>query len=240
MKIALCLHGLFNSSRDATSNGRDGFTHIKKHILDGRDVDVFVHTWDDPIVIEALYGENIKAMTSQVQKDFTWLCESNGLPLVSNSEYRPASTIFSHFYSVQKSFELMLESEIEYDIVIKSRFDLGRINRLTSGPGRGNPYPVQCINFDPCLDMTRLHTAKWQYDESEGPADMWFYSNLPNMRHFATCYDLISEDMCVGSEYEKWAGPANNGMINPIKAWKWFLIQSDLWDNRKRLDTEWE
>ena len=44
MKIALCLHGMFDSSMDTTSNGLDGFAHIKKHILDKGDVDVFIHS----------------------------------------------------------------------------------------------------------------------------------------------------------------------------------------------------
>ena len=50
----------------------------------------------------------------------------------------------------------MIKSEVNYDCVIKSRFDLGRINRDTSGKGGVNPYPVQCINFNPNLDMNNI------------------------------------------------------------------------------------
>ena len=46
MKIALCLSGYFNSSRDKNSLGIDGYEHIKKHILDGNDVDIYIHSWD--------------------------------------------------------------------------------------------------------------------------------------------------------------------------------------------------
>ena len=40
------LHGLFDSNYDSTSNGFDGHEHIKKHILEKGDVDVFIHSWE--------------------------------------------------------------------------------------------------------------------------------------------------------------------------------------------------
>ena len=46
MKIALCLHGLFDSTTDSSSNGYDGYAHIKKHVLDVVDTDVFIHSWE--------------------------------------------------------------------------------------------------------------------------------------------------------------------------------------------------
>lgn len=33
MKIALCLHGLFDSLTDSSSKGSDGYQHIKKNVL---------------------------------------------------------------------------------------------------------------------------------------------------------------------------------------------------------------
>ena len=50
MRIALCLSGYFNSIKDSTSFGDDGYLYIKKHILDevnnGHQVDVFFHNWE--------------------------------------------------------------------------------------------------------------------------------------------------------------------------------------------------
>ena len=79
----------------------------------------------------------------------------------------------------------MIKSEIKYDCVIKSRFDLGRINRNSSGPGLGNPFAVQCINFNPEYNMKVLYMANWQYLDTEGPADMWFYGNAEVMNNFS-------------------------------------------------------
>ena len=47
MKIALCLHGYYNSSGGPES-GDFGFDYITKNIILGNDVDVFVHSWDLP------------------------------------------------------------------------------------------------------------------------------------------------------------------------------------------------
>ena len=32
-KVALCLHGYFNSKTDGNSLGEDGFEHLKKNVL---------------------------------------------------------------------------------------------------------------------------------------------------------------------------------------------------------------
>ena len=185
MKIALCLHGYFNSSRDNASLGIDGYNHIKKNILDGNDVDVYIHSWDIANIdkIKELYGDITKDSLIESQIDFKPLFIENGLDTVPvHNEATPFWNVFSQFYSVQKSFELMLKSNIEYDCVIKARFDLGRINRETSGPGRGNPFAVQCITFRPHYDMDNFYIANWQYLDTEGPADMWFYSNKENKK----------------------------------------------------------
>ena len=241
MKIALCLSGYFNSPKSPNSFGQDGFEYIKKHILNGNKVDVFIHSWDisNKDIIERLYGNIIKDSIFETQIDFKPIFNQNGLDKFP-SHGTPFWNIFSQYYSVQKSFELMINSEVNYDCVIKSRFDLGRINRETSGPGRANPHPVQCIDFNPNLDMTNFYIANWQYLETEGPADMWFYSNYENMIKFSDVFNILSKDIKVGSPYENWAGSNDGGMVNAIKGWKWFLTKTKLWEKKQPLHTVWE
>lgn len=243
MKIALCLHGYFNSSRDNASLGIDGYNHIKKNILDGNDVDVYIHSWDIANIdkIKELYGDITKDSLIESQIDFKPLFIENGLDMVPvHNDATPFWNVFSQFYSVQKSFELMLKSNIEYDCVVKARFDLGRINRATSGPGLGNPFAVQCINFKPQYDMDNLYIANWQYLDTEGPADMWFYGNKKIMSNFAKIFDILSNDVKINSEYQTWAGESDGGLVNTIKAWKWFMIKTGIWDKKAPLDTIWE
>ena len=46
MKIALCISGYFNSLTDSSSKGIDGFDHLKRHVFNKGDIDVYIHSWD--------------------------------------------------------------------------------------------------------------------------------------------------------------------------------------------------
>lgn len=227
MKVALCLHGYFDSKMDVTSKGSDGYNHIKKNILDKADVDVIMHSWDIDICgdLQQLYAPYTCMFQDQI--DFSDTVRELGLshmPPDSPAGRSPA-TILSHFYSISRCFSMVDYSK--YDCVIKARFDLGRINRNTSGPGRHNPYPVQCINFDPSLPMDNLYMADWQYLDSDGPADMWFYGSPDIMQNFTTLYDYTKNNM-------------NETNVNAIHLLKQFMQDKNMWNKKAPLQTEWE
>ena len=62
MKTALFLHGYFDSCRDSTSKGSDGFSHVYNRILKDNDVDIYIHSWDleNQSEIEDIYSPWIK------------------------------------------------------------------------------------------------------------------------------------------------------------------------------------
>lgn len=227
MKVALCLHGYFDSRMDHTSKGSDGHNHIKKNILDVVDVDVYIHNWQPELEqsIRDLYNP-VKA-TFEKQIDFSETVNDLGLADMPGDSPlgRSPATILSHFYSIQKCFEQV--DFDKYDCVIKARFDLGRINRNSSGPGKQNPYPVQCINFTPSLTMDNLYIADWQYMNSDGPPDMWFYGPPEIMKHFSTLYDYLVKNM-------------NATNVNAIHQLKGFMEDTGIWQKRIPLPTVWE
>jgi hypothetical protein len=225
-KVALCLHGYFDSRMDHTSKGSDGYNHIKKNILDKADVDVFIHSWQPELEKHIREVYNPTGAIFEPQVDFSSKVDElklSHMPPDSPLGRSPA-TILSHFYSIQKCFSLVDFSK--YNLVIKSRFDLGRINRNTSGPGKHNPYPVQCINFDPTVAPYRLYMADWQYFD-DGPADMWFYGAPEIMKHFTTLYDDVQENL-------------NETKVNAIQQLKWWMEHKDIWSLRQPLRSEWE
>ena len=227
MKVVLCLHGYFDSRMDPTSKGSDEYNHIKKNILDKANVDVYIHNWQPEIeqLIRDLYNP-VKALFEQ-QIDFSDTVRDLGLNDTpeDSAVCRSPATILSHFYSIQRCFRMVDYSK--YDCVIKARFDLGRINRNTSAPGKHNPYSVQCINFDPSLPMDKLYMADWQYLDSDGPADMWFYGSPKIMKNFATLYDYAKTNM-------------NKTNVNAIHMIKTFLESNFMWDKKAALRTDWE
>jgi len=286
MKIALCLSGYFNSIKDLSSCGDDGFLYIKKHILDeinnGHEVDVFFHNWQPNLEEKLVNLYKPKKHIVESQIDFNKIAEKHKVSrkyLDKNNQlgswqltsqtgngYVGPERILSQFYSVQKSIELKKQYEEEnnfkYDCVIKTRFDLGRINRNTS-----KIYPCQCINFDTTLDMSYFYQVYWDLF-NEGPADMWFYSNSENMDNFCNFYDkVLMEYLPIGSEYHKavvngWPQSKLNDfrsnelfkeqpsdilhkypshmVVNGILLHKWFLMDCKLWYNSIALESKWE
>lgn len=242
MKIALCLHGLFDSQFDNTSNGLDGHEYIKKHILNKGDVDVFIHSWevDKQGMIEAIYQPKDSVFESQ--KDFSKLINERKINELTGCP-RPPQSVISHFYSVTEAMKLAFKSsETKYDIVIKSRFDLGRINRNISGPGLGNPYAVQCINFQTDIENDKIYMANWNHFHM-GPADMWFYGSPKVMEEFTNLYNFLEKEMYIDSPYHKFATSieGNTGdLSNSIAFYKWWMMNNGLWNNRINLDSVWE
>jgi hypothetical protein len=241
MRIALCLHGLFDSITDGSSNGYDGYNHIKKHILDIADTDVFIHSWEPnkSDLINGMY--NPKKSIFESQKDFSDLIKERGLDKLEGCPRSPQS-VLSHLYSVTKAMELPFQTNERYDVVVKARFDLGRINRNTSGPGLGNPYPVQCINFNPNIEADKIYMANWNHFHM-GPADMWFYGSEQTMNHFKNLYQTLEEQMYIGSDFHKFATQieGNSGdLTHAVAFYKWWMIGNGLWENRINLDTIWE
>lgn len=241
MKVALCLHGLFNSTTDKTSNGYDGYEHIKKHILDVVDTDVFVHSWehDKMSEINKLYNPKLSIFEGQV--DFSELINKRGLNTLERTPRHPQS-VLSHFYSIQQVFKLLYQSDIKYDVVIKARFDLGRINRRSSGRGGINPYAVQCINFQPNIVNDKIYMADWNHFHM-GPADMWFYGSMDTMTPFTTIYQSLEDNMIIDGEFHQFATNIENNrgdLSNSIAFYKWWMIQNRLWKNRINLETIWE
>lgn len=241
MKIALCLHGLFSSEHDPDSNGNDGFLHIHKHILSRFDTDIYVHSWepDNKEKIENLYHPVISKYENKI--DFGPMIRERKLDTLKNCPRSPQA-VLSHLYSVSEVISLAIDSNTKYDIVIKARFDLGRINRKTSGPGRGNPYPVQCINLLDEIENDKIYMADWNHFHM-GPADMWFYGSTEIMKKFKTLYKTLESQMFLGSEFHDFATKIENNtgdLSNSIAFYKWWMMKNQLWENKITLNTEWE
>jgi len=233
IKVGLCLHGLFNSTTDSNSLGINGYEYIKKHILDLYDTDVYIHSWetDKAEMIESMYRP--KGAIFEKQIDFTEFINKKQLNLLENPPRSPQS-ILSHFYSIQKSFEqLYSKSNKIYDVVIKARFDLGQINRITS------PYNVECIQID-LNNLNKMNMANWpdRWMLNEGPADMWFYSNFENMKSFSTIYNSIENYMTIGTPF---SDDVSNrlgiqNISNASVLYKKFFEDNNFWDNRNQIN----
>lgn len=131
MKIAICISG-------QPRNYEQGYKELKKWFLDRYDCDIYFHTWKDTTT-EFVSSHNF---TETRYYTFTDQDYQNILDIYQPKDYifqRPINfdatnitgnlgftlnSIYSAWLSTQKSIELALESGIDYDLIIKYRFDL--------------------------------------------------------------------------------------------------------------------
>tara|TARA_A100001015_G_C14984699_1_gene711006 strand:+ start:187 stop:1725 length:1539 start_codon:yes stop_codon:yes gene_type:complete len=207
MKIALCLHGYYNSSGGSES-GDFGFDYITKNIIVGNNVDVFVHSWDlsakDKILqnykpTSSLFEEQ-KSFEEELSKiDTDWFEEDfdRSKTMYRNSVLQTLSFLYSRKVSVELKRKYEQDNGFEYDCVVLCRFDLG---------SRGKEHPqlfyATDIEFSPSADLNKLHMKYWN-QFNWGIADHWFYSSSKTIDQVAGLYDKIEEYYQKDSDYVK-------------------------------------
>jgi hypothetical protein len=217
-KIALCLSGYYHNEGNRHNMNKVGesdlnvkrdpssdisYQYIKRKILDGNDVDVFIHSWDlnnqeymldiyNPV--ECVFEEQKTFKDELNEFDEDWFNE--GFDRANSMYY--ANTIFrslSYLYTRKQSVKLQAEYNKDYDCVVMARFDLG-----TRGLKAPVPEHVTNINFFPDVDMSRFYSAYWN-QLNWGYGDHWFYSNPKNMEICASLYDCLFDYLQPDSEY---------------------------------------
>ena len=131
MKIAICISG-------QPRNYEEGFYELKKWFLDRYDCDVYIHTWKDTkSSFELSHNFTQKRHYNFVEEDYSRILELYQpkdyffqKPIIFDENKITGdlgvslNTILSQSYSIQQSFNLANQSGIEYDLVIRYRFDL--------------------------------------------------------------------------------------------------------------------
>ena len=124
MKIAMTISG---QARFA----KLGHKFFKKNLKNFKDIDVFIHTWEDHDYEEAISLYNPKDYITQNQIKEELVNDPEGD--VQNIDYTQADAgsgnwvHYSMFYSMQKSYELIPPG---YDIIIRTRFDVALLQKF--------------------------------------------------------------------------------------------------------------
>ncbi len=162
MKVALLLSGLPRKVEDV-------YNCTWKHIIENYDTDVYLHAWKDEEweLVSKTYS-NTKSLQIQEPFRFTKYKEGIKLPHTDKSRPLPQYDVMScfrqlpMFYSWQMGYKPLYDSMFEYDVVIRSRYDLG-INQ----PISLNQLNMDLINhsidgtqfFDDNLCITNKHNS---------------------------------------------------------------------------------
>ena len=168
MRIALCLSGYFNSIKDSTSFGDDGYLYIKKHILDevdnGHQVDVFFHNWEPNLYDKIVNLYKPKKYIIEPQIDFEKVADQHKVSRIHLDKHNKLGTwsinsstgtgyvgperLLSQFYSVQKSFELKRQYEEDNNF----KYDLLRLYNMVK--------EKNIIETEECGDRTIVSVTK--------------------------------------------------------------------------------
>jgi len=178
MKIALCMSGYIgymNQFKVGSVDSQDskplpigiGYESLEKYFIQDKDVDTYIHSWDVEREDEILKTYKPKKYVIEKQKG-----EDDG---ILDSRY-------SQWYSKCEALRLALNSEVEYDWYMVTRFDV-----------------AFGINFDfDNLDNNNLYIAGEQRPTEMN--DVYFLSGAEMMRHISEFFDYGLGDYTVGNQ----------------------------------------
>jgi hypothetical protein len=135
MKVALMLTGLARRVQD----GYDGYW---KHIIENYDVDLYLHAWEtkpDSITNHEDSDDVIRIYKNpkyiNVETPFKFTKYREGIDNPNNDNSRPLVDFdvygnfrsFPMYYGWQSTYNHIINSDVNYDCVIRSRYDLNGI-----------------------------------------------------------------------------------------------------------------
>ena len=157
---------------------QEGYDGYWKHIIDNNDVDLYLHTWEsksdditnneDSDIVSKVYS-NTKYLSIETPFKFTKYRE--GINILGNDKSRPLEDFdvysnfrsFPMFYSWEITYKHILDSGINYDCVIRSRYDIGGI-------------PLDLSK----LDLSKVNTSNHHWKNSDIYDDNLCISNQQN------------------------------------------------------------
>jgi hypothetical protein len=176
MKIALCFSGQARSVKS-------GYEYYKKNLLDKYDVDVYFHTWQCDEI--KLFRELYKPVHYFHEKPLTNDADTRYTRTPNAQKYPPRFT-YSMFYSMSRVNQILKNTNIDYDWVIRSRTDYA--------------LNVQ-IHFEE-LDKTKLYIPNCRMvPERDFGNDQFAFGSLDTMVKYMSTFDNIDKYYDAGVQF---------------------------------------
>lgn len=177
MKVAVCISGLPRWYVEHRNN-------IHEMLIEPNDADVFIHTWtSDPAVTQEITDiYNPVKIISEPQKKFksSTIDLDRMLATHARSYVREnfIDMLYSSWYSVQASNSIKelyrLENDIQYDYVVRTRFDLHINNKVICKDHDSNIIHISCRDLPP-----------------EMVDDRFAFSSNENMNAYAAGFNML-------------------------------------------------
>jgi hypothetical protein len=176
MKIALCLSGQPRGLSKA-------FNYYKTNLLDFYDVDVFCHSWNSELNDKIL---NLYKPKSYIFEDpkFSEQEDKKYTNTPDASKWPPRFTL-SAFYSINESKKLFQEFGINYDFVIRTRYDYALNVKIAFEKMHANKLYIPNCRMVP---------------ERNFGNDQFAFSSAENMIKYMSTYENIDQYYSQGTQ----------------------------------------
>jgi hypothetical protein len=214
MKIAISISGLPRCYKE-------GYKELKKWFLDKYDCDIYIHTWYDtntifqtghkfaPYKSYSFTEDDYQSVLELYQpKNYTFQkpipFDNNGI--VSKLGVK-LNVSLSTFYSLQHSYNLIKESGIEYDYIIRTRFDLKFTDYISpdcvflKDISLLNPNQLNYFQYsdDPTIRITEID-------------DLFAVGGFEVMDVYCNTFSYVLNYLYMNQEYKEWL---NNLVLDP-------------------------
>jgi len=189
MRIALCLSGFIGNVNKWISGEeidyKYGHKYIKQAIMDGYDVDVFIHSWSTS------HQDGIKQLYKPVRSVFE---PNKNFKLKGSISKEKLPTPYSFavksmWYSRQKSIELVKQHELinnfKYDFVLLTRFDIALFKKF-----KFEDYDSSKIYIAGPVIAAKLRSGKVIPHKIN---DIYFMSNSENIKKITKVFDTYED-----------------------------------------------
>jgi len=236
MKVAVCVSG-------QPRNYEQGYHELKKWFLDKYDCDVYLHTWKDvnspmtgghkfaPTLVEYKFTENDydKILELYQPKD-SFL--QHPIPFdTTNIEghlgYR-LHNMLSGYYSVYACNKLLQDSGKQYDIVIRTRFDLAFTDYISP----------ECLILKDITQLDLSGINLFEYPILNGyPTrisevdDLFAISSMEIMDVYSNCFSHMLEYIYIDEGYPEWFKPLisdHPDKLCPESLLKYHLVKNEI------------
>jgi len=209
MKVAVCISG-------QPRNYEKGFSELKKWFLDRYDCDVYIHAWKDTkssVQTSHKFASNksytfteedySKILELYQPKDY---CFQLPIPFDNHDIRGPIlgyklNDLLSAGYSRQACYNLVEESQIKYDLVIRTRFDLEFTDYISP--------ECQFLKDITVLNLDQLHVFEYPLIDGNPTRiseidDLFAISSPEIMKVYSTYFSHIISYVYINEQYWEW------------------------------------
>jgi hypothetical protein len=235
MKVAISISGLPRCYKE-------GYEELKKWFLDKYDCDIYIHTWYDTKTIFKtghkfapnigynfteedyqnildLYQPKNHTLQKPIPFDANGIISKLGIKL---------NVSLSSFYSLQHSFNLIKESGIKYDYIIRTRFDLKFTDYISS----------ECTFLKDISLLNPNQLSYFQYSDDPNIRiaemdDLFAVGGFEIMDVYCNTFSYVLNYLYMNQEYKEWL---NNLVSDPELLVNESLLKFHLLNNNINLN----